>query len=181
MTTEGSGSIGVAPSPTAGKYAAGLKVNLQANPNAGSKFGNWSGDCSGAVDTCQVTMSTNKNVKASFVAVPPPPPPTTCDDKIKDLQQKVAASKSPWRYDHQLKQALKMYSAASVELARAKAKPGGESDRRFARALKDFNDGKAALCQGQYWRAHRELWSAYYIAREILKSHPGVAARGDRR
>jgi len=181
LTTEGSGSIGVAPSPTAGKYAAGLKVNLQANPNAGSKFGNWSGDCSGAVDTCQVTMSTNKNVKASFVAVPPPPPPTTCDDKIKDLQQKVAASKSPWRYDHQLKQALKMYSAASVELARAKAKPGGESDRRFARALKDFNDGKAALCQGQYWRAHREFWSAYYIAREILKSHPGVAARGDRR
>jgi len=111
-------------------------------------------------------------VKATFTALPPPPPPapTTCDDKIKDLQTKVAADKHPWRYEHQLKAALRLYAADLVELPKAKAKVG-ERDRRYVRALKEFTDGKAALCGGRYWHAHHDLWESYYIAHEILKQH----------
>jgi hypothetical protein len=112
-------------------------------------------------------MDMPKSVTALFTVTSPP---TTCDDKIKDLQKKVAADKHPWRHDHHLKAALRLYSAAQVELAKAKAKVG-EKDKRYVRALKEFNNGKAALCTGYYRRAHHELWESYYIAHEILKHH----------
>ena len=57
---------------------------------------------------------------------------------------------------------------SSIELGKAKATVG-ENDKRYVRALKEFNNGKAALCNGRYWHAHHELWESYYIAHEILK------------
>src|SRR5947208_2149103 len=188
LTTTGTGvgSITAAPTATAGKYADGTNVTLTATPAAGSQFTGWSAvtvtltaapaaglsACSGTSISCTVTMKADMGVKATFTALPPPPPPapTTCDDKIKDLQTKVAADKHPWRYEHQLKAALRLYAADLVELPKAKAKVG-ERDRRYVRALKEFTDGKAALCGGRYWHAHHDLWESYYIAHEILKQH----------
>ena len=101
--------------------------------------------------------------------------PTTCDDKIVDLQKKVAAFKHPWWHDHQLKVALKMYAESLAELNRAKAKVGS-SDKRYVHAKKEFDNGKAALCLGHYWRADHEFWETYVIAHEILKQQPALTA-----
>jgi uncharacterized repeat protein (TIGR02543 family) len=170
----GSGTVTAEPSSTTWKYDIGATVTLTATPASGSQFAGWSGDaCLGSTSpSCSVTMNAAKTVTATFTLLPPPPPPppapTTCDDKIKDLEKKVASDKLPWRHEHQLKAALRLYSAAQVELAKAKVKVGA-SDKRYVRALKEFNNGKAALCNGRYWHAHHELWESYYIAHEILK------------
>jgi uncharacterized repeat protein (TIGR02543 family) len=170
----GSGTVAAQPSSPNGAYNIGTMVALRATANAGSQFTGWSGDaCSGSTNPdCSVTMNAAKTVTATFTLTPPPPPPapTTCDDKIKDLEKKVAADKHPWRHDHQLKAALRLYSAAQVELGKAKTKVG-PSDKRYVRAMKEFNNGKAALCNGRYWHAHHELWESYSIAHEILKHH----------
>jgi YVTN family beta-propeller protein len=161
----GSGSITANPASATGKYNAGTDVSLAAAAAAGSKFAGWSGACTGT-GACSVTMNAAKSVTASFTV----PPPSTCDDKIKDLLNKVAAHKHPWWQDHQLKVALKMYGLASNELGKAKAKVGGQ-DKRVVRAQKEFDNGKAGLCSGRYWRADHEFWEAYEIAHQILK-HP---------
>ena len=163
----GSGSIAADPPSATGQYNAGTVVTLRATAAAGSQFSGWSSPYTGT-GSCSVTMNTAQTVTATFTATPTPP--STCDDKIKDLQKKVAAEKHPWRHDHQLKAALRLYSAAQVELAKAKAKVG-DRDKQYVRALKEFNNGKGALCSGHYWRAHHELWESYYLAHEILKNH----------
>ena len=167
LTVTAAPAVGGTITPPGGTYDHGTVVTLTANPATGYQFSSWSG-CSGSGNTCSVTMDMAKSVTATFTVTPPPP--TTCDDKIKDLEKKVAADKHPWRHDHQLKAALRLYSAAQVELGKAKAKVG-DSDKRYVRALKEFNSGKAALCAGHYWRAHHELWESYYLAHEILKHH----------
>jgi YVTN family beta-propeller protein len=169
LTMNGTGTGSIAANPTGGTYAHGTVVAVTATPAAGSQFSSWSGACSGS-GACSVTMDAAKSVTATFTVAPREPAPTTCDDKINDLQKKVAADKHPWRHDHQLKAALRLYPAAQAELAKAMAKVGA-SDKRYVRALKEFNNGKAALCTGHYWRAHHELWESYYLAHEILKYH----------
>jgi YVTN family beta-propeller protein len=178
LTTVGDGSITPQPGPVApavngasialagpvsGKYNAGTVVTLTPTPAAGFKFSGWSGACTGT-GGCSVTMNAAKSVTATFVATAP----TTCDDKIVDLQKKVAAFKHPWWHDHQLKVALKMYAESLAELNRAKAKVGS-TDKRYVHAKKEFDNGKAALCLGHYWRADHEFWETWVIAHEILK------------
>ncbi len=50
-------------------YAYGTGVNLNANPSNNYAFSAWGGDCSGA-GSCQLTMTVNKSVSASFALVP---------------------------------------------------------------------------------------------------------------
>jgi len=118
-------------------------------------------------------MNAAKSVTATFTLTPPPPPPapapTTCDATIADLQKKVAAFKNPWWHNHQLKQALREYTDATIELAKAKAKVG-ERDKRYVHAKKEYDDGKWALCHSHYWRAHHEFWETQVISKEILRS-----------
>jgi len=168
LTVTAAPAVGGTITPPGGTYDHGTVVTLTATPGVGYQFSQWSGDCTGTSPSCSVTMDAAKSVTATFTVTPPPP--TTCDDTIKDLQKKVAADKHPWRHDHQLKAALRLYSSAQVELGKAKAKVG-DTDKRYVRALKEFNSGKAALCAGRYWRAHHELWESYYLAHEILKHH----------
>ncbi len=47
-------------------YASGASVVLTAAPDTGSTFANWSGDCSGTLSTCAITMNANKAVSAIF-------------------------------------------------------------------------------------------------------------------
>jgi hypothetical protein len=180
LTSVGDGTIAPQPAPltpagtaalalaapaggqVSGKYNAGTVVILTPVAAAGSKFSGWSGACSG-IGTCSVTMNTAKSVTATFTAAP-----TTCNDKITDLQKKVAGMKHPWWHDHQLKLALKMYAQSLAELNRAKAKVGA-NDKRYVHAQKELDNGKAALCLGHYWRADHEFWETYVIAHEILK------------
>ncbi len=152
--------------PVSGKYNAGTVVTLTPMPDAGFKFTGWSGACTGT-GACSVTMNAAQSVTATFTATPPP---TTCDDKIADLQKKVAAFKHPWWHDHQLKVALKMYAQSLAELNRAKAKVG-DQDKRVVHAQKEFNDGKRGLCLGHYWRADHEFWETWVIAHEVLKQN----------
>lgn len=48
-------------------YATGTSVTLSASPASGSTFSGWSGSCTGA-GTCAVTMTTARNVTATFAS-----------------------------------------------------------------------------------------------------------------
>ncbi len=51
-------------------FEEGTSVTLTANPDEGSVFGGWSGDCAG-LETCDVTMDQARNVTATFEPAPP--------------------------------------------------------------------------------------------------------------
>jgi hypothetical protein len=50
---------------------AGTTATLTATANTGSLFAGWSGDCTGGVNTCVVSMTANRNVTAAFVPTLP--------------------------------------------------------------------------------------------------------------
>jgi uncharacterized repeat protein (TIGR02543 family) len=166
LTTGGSGTgtVGALPSSPNGKYNAGTNVNVTATPGSGCKFKGWTGACIGT-GSCSVRMDSPKNVVATFDLTAPP-----CDEKIADLQKKVATDKRHVKYSHSIHEALRLYAAAQQELARAKAKAGG-NDRKYLSAAKEFENGKAAFCAGRYWRAAHDFWEAYQIAHKILEQH----------
>jgi len=67
MTTNGSGSVSL--NPPGGVYNDGAVVTLTATPMAGFLFTGWSGDLTGASNPATITLSNNKNVTATFIAV----------------------------------------------------------------------------------------------------------------
>jgi xyloglucan-specific exo-beta-1,4-glucanase len=159
----GTGSVGALPTSSTGRYDAGTTVSVTATPKTGCKFVRWSGACSGT-GGCSVTMNASKNVAATFELTTP------CDDRIADLQKNVAADKRHGKYGLDVREALRLYAAAQTELAKARAKVG-DADKRYLKALREFNSGKAALCDGRYWRAAHEFWEAYQIAHKILEHY----------
>jgi hypothetical protein len=58
------------------QYVQGTVVTLVAAPADGSTFTGWSGACAGT-GNCQVTMTSAKDVTATFDTIPPPPVVTT--------------------------------------------------------------------------------------------------------
>lgn len=74
VAKSGTGDGTVASSPAgiscgttcAAEFDAGTTVTLAAQPAAGSRFGGWTGDCTGA-DTCVVTMDEARSVSADFL------------------------------------------------------------------------------------------------------------------
>jgi hypothetical protein len=54
-------------------FDAGSQVSLEAQPDRGYKFFGWAGACSGS-NTCDLVMTSNRSVQATFSPVPPPPP-----------------------------------------------------------------------------------------------------------
>jgi uncharacterized repeat protein (TIGR02543 family) len=159
----GTGTVGALPSSSTGRYDAGTNVAVTATPGAGCKFTGWSGACSGNAN-CSVRMDSSKSIGATFTLTSP------CDDRIGDLQKKVAADRRHVKYGHDLREAFRLYAAAEHELAKARAKVD-DHDKRYLSALREFNNGKAALCAGRYWRAAHEFWEAYQIAHRILERH----------
>ena len=160
----GTGTVGALPSSSSGRYSAGTNVSVTASPGPNCKFTGWSGACSGTGD-CSVQMNASKKVTASFALTAP-----SCDSTIADLQQKVAADKRHVKYGHGIREALRLYTAAQQELARAKMKVG-PNDKKYLSAVKEFENGKAAFCAGRYWRAAHEFWEAYQIAHKILEHY----------
>ncbi|KJU83305.1 C-type lectin domain protein [Candidatus Magnetobacterium bavaricum] len=74
VTKAGTGTCSVTASPDtlswagndgSASYNSGASVILTATPASGSSFIGWSGDCNGAMPTCTLTMSANKNVTAT--------------------------------------------------------------------------------------------------------------------
>jgi uncharacterized repeat protein (TIGR02543 family) len=63
----GSGSV----NPSSGTYDAGTMVALTATPDAGYQFSGWSGDLSGSANPATIAMDANKNITATFTALPP--------------------------------------------------------------------------------------------------------------
>jgi hypothetical protein len=56
-------------------FQLGATVALHAVPSSSNwAFSSWSGDCAGSTTPCNVSMSSNRSVGATFVAVPPPTP-----------------------------------------------------------------------------------------------------------
>ncbi|MCR4279398.1 MAG: hypothetical protein NUV78_01530 [Candidatus Zambryskibacteria bacterium] len=55
-------------------FNSGTSVALTASPSSGSTFAGWSGACSGT-GSCNVSMTANKSVTATFNVIPPPSPP----------------------------------------------------------------------------------------------------------
>ena len=159
----GTGTVGALPSSSNGTYNAGTDVSVMATPGTNCKFAGWSGACTGT-GPCKVKMDASKKVIASFALTAP-----SCDEKIADLQKKVAADKH-WKYGHGIREALRLYAAAQQELAKARTKVPA-NDKKYLSAVKEFENGKAAFCAGRYWRAAHEFWEAYQIAHKILEHY----------
>ena len=64
------GTVRLDPQQPADGYEAGTVVTLDATPNAGYTFDQWSGDASGTDESTTVTMDSDKTVTAHFI-VPP--------------------------------------------------------------------------------------------------------------
>ncbi|MBZ0122625.1 MAG: hypothetical protein K8F31_01910, partial [Roseovarius sp.] len=62
-SASGNGSI----TPSAGTYDTGTVVSLQATPDAGWRFKEWTGALSGSTNPTNLTMNSNKSVGATFV------------------------------------------------------------------------------------------------------------------
>ncbi|MGH7599012.1 MAG: InlB B-repeat-containing protein, partial [bacterium] len=69
VNTTGSGSVTL--NPPGGTYEVGTAVELTATPDAGFQFSGWSGDLTGSTNPATLTMNANKNVTATFTAIPP--------------------------------------------------------------------------------------------------------------
>ncbi len=72
VTVVGSGSVASNPvgisclDDCVHDYPAGTAVTLTATPDPNWKFDHWEAGCSGAVNTCTVTMTSNRSVRAVF-------------------------------------------------------------------------------------------------------------------
>ena len=66
ITMSGSGAGTVANNPNGTIFPYGTNVTLIATPSPNSTFSGWSGSCSGTQNTCNITMSSNMTVIASF-------------------------------------------------------------------------------------------------------------------
>lgn len=66
VSVNGSGTGTVVKSPDQASYAVNATVTLTATPDAGSQFGGWSGDATGTANPLSVTMSSDKNITATF-------------------------------------------------------------------------------------------------------------------
>jgi DNA-binding beta-propeller fold protein YncE len=73
VVSDGTGAIACLPT-CQHAYATNSQVTLTATPGSGSTFAGWSGACSGT-GTCQLTMSADMNVSASFTAPTTSPTP----------------------------------------------------------------------------------------------------------
>ena len=77
LAGSGSGAVGDqtgkihCPTACAQAYLVGTQVTLTATPSSGSTFTGWSGGCSGT-GPCQLTMSADMQVTATFTATAPP-------------------------------------------------------------------------------------------------------------
>ncbi len=71
LTTNVIGSGSVDLSPPGGTYAQGTGVSLTAQPSSGFEFSGWSGDLNGTLNPTTLTMDSDKNVTATFRALPP--------------------------------------------------------------------------------------------------------------
>src|SRR5205085_11472091 len=60
----------VAKNPDQPNYASGSQVVLTATPSGGYQFSGWSGDASGTQNPLTITVDSNKNITANFVAIP---------------------------------------------------------------------------------------------------------------
>jgi hypothetical protein len=68
--TVSSGQAIACPGDCSQDYQIAADVTLTATPAAGSVFAGWSGNCSGFASTCVVTMSSSRNVTATFEPAP---------------------------------------------------------------------------------------------------------------
>jgi len=79
VTRSGSGVVRSQPvgidcgSDCSGAFGDDSSVVLSATPSSGQRFTGWTGACSGSAATCTLTMSTNRNVGATFAAAPAAP------------------------------------------------------------------------------------------------------------
>ncbi len=68
VNTVGSGSVSL--NPPGGVYNDGAVVTLTAQSGTGFRFAGWSGDLTGSNSSATITMNGNKNVIATFTAIP---------------------------------------------------------------------------------------------------------------
>lgn len=74
-------------------YTSGIAVTLTAAPASGSTFTGWSGACTGT-GTCQLTMTANESVVATFSGIPPPNPEIIPPPDTKITNSKISAKQS---------------------------------------------------------------------------------------
>ncbi len=76
VTIQGNGVVGSAPGgidcpgDCVEDFASGTPVEITATAAGGYAFDHWTGDCSGATPTCDLTMSSNRQAGAVFAPVP---------------------------------------------------------------------------------------------------------------
>ncbi|MEO6327656.1 MAG: kelch repeat-containing protein [Ginsengibacter sp.] len=68
LTISGNGTV--TKNPNQSNYASGTNVTITATPATGQQFNGWSGNASGTTNPLVITMTTNKNITATFVQIP---------------------------------------------------------------------------------------------------------------
>jgi len=86
----------VAKSPDKASYNSGETVTLQATPNTGYDFANWSGDASGTNSSVTITMNSTKSVTANFAVHTP----TTYTMSITATNGSVSKTPNKSSYNH---------------------------------------------------------------------------------
>ena len=67
VTKSGSGKGAVYTDMWKASFPAGTRITLTEEPNEGSKFGGWSGGCSGTSPECPLVMNSDITVNATFL------------------------------------------------------------------------------------------------------------------
>jgi uncharacterized repeat protein (TIGR02543 family) len=92
LNTSVSGSGLIERSPDHSTYACNTAVQLTAVPEAGWTFSGWSGDLSGSDNPATITMSTDRNVTATFVESQDDQPPVISQVQVSATADKATIS-----------------------------------------------------------------------------------------
>ena len=71
------------------QFGNGTSVTLTETPSSSSKFGGWSGDCSGTASTCVLSMTADHSVTATFAKKPKCKVPKVVGLKLAKAKAKI--------------------------------------------------------------------------------------------
>jgi hypothetical protein len=139
-------------------YPAGTSVTLGATPTHGSSFDGFGGDCTG-IGGCELTMSANRNVTATFTGPPDTTPPKqTLRGRRRQRIGKLSVTDSVSEPSHLGARATVSLPAVQKRVVRSRAVtanafPGHPAKLRFKFSRRKLRPLKRALAQGRHLKA----------------------------
>jgi hypothetical protein len=134
-------------------YPVGTPVTLTAGPSGDSTFDGFGGDCSGTGD-CQLTMSADRNVTATFTAPDTTPPSQTLRGGRRQKLKKLSVADSVSEPSDLIGRATLSLPGGKRRLVKSKtvtaeAGPGNAAKLRFKFSRRKMRSLKKALAHGR--------------------------------